>query len=89
MSLRERLRHAEEQGAKAAHRGADLVRSGMHNVESNLRKLRPKKAASPELPVSSHADPEQESGSSGPKARTGIVSVNGQDVGKMRCTGGR
>jgi hypothetical protein len=28
-------------------------------------------------------------GSSNSKVRTGIVSVNGRDVGEMRCTGGR
>jgi len=37
-------------------------------------------------PISSHPDPEQESDIPAPsKVRTGIVSVNGQDVGVMHC----
>jgi len=36
--------------------------------------------------ISAHPDPEQESESpKPPKVRTGIVSVNGQDVGVMHC----
>ena len=41
-------------------------------------------------PGSAHPDPEQERDSSPQrKVRTGIVSVNGRDVGEMHCTGGR
>jgi len=91
MSLGNKLREAEEFGAKAAHLGAQRAKSGLLNVESRLRKLgagRKVKHASP--PVSAHADPEQERESApDPKTRTGIVSVNGRDVGEMRCTGGR
>ena len=37
-------------------------------------------------PTSAHPDPEQEIESPRPtKVRTGIVSVNGQDVGVMHC----
>jgi hypothetical protein len=40
------------------------------------------------LPASTHPDPEQEKENLPPaKVRTGIVSVNGHDVGQMRCTG--
>jgi len=42
------------------------------------------------LQASSHPDPEQEKESlPAAKVRTGIVSVNGRDVGEMRCTGRR
>jgi hypothetical protein len=38
--------------------------------------------------ASSHPDPEQEKESlPAARVRTGIVSVNGRDVGEMRCTG--
>jgi hypothetical protein len=37
-----------------------------------------------------YPDPEQERENLPPgKVRTGIVSVNGHDIGEMRCTGGR
>jgi len=88
MRLSDRLRQAEEQGAQAAHRGAELVKGGIHNIEANLQRLRAgRKRAKTNLPVSAYPDPEQEAATSNPKVRTGIVSVNGQDVGKMRCTG--
>ena len=88
MRLSDRLRQAEEQGTKAAHRGAELVKGGIHNIEAGLQKLRDqRKRAKTNMPVSAYPDPEQEATSSNPKVRTGIISVNGQDVGKMRCTG--
>jgi len=63
----------------------------MQNLEASPQtpgSRRKTKHAKP--PVSAHADPKQEHESSPrAKGRTGIVSVNGQDVGEMRCTGGR
>ena len=90
MTLRKKLREAEEYGAKAAHVRAERVKSGIQNGEANLRKLHlSRKSRLPE-PILAHADPEQESESSLQRGtRTGIVSVNGRDVGEMRCTGGR
>ena len=85
-----KLRHAEELGAKAAHLGAQRAKNSVLNVEARLRRLRTGKAKDASPPVSAHVDPEQERESSpDPKVRTGIVSVNGRDVGEMRCTGGR
>lgn len=90
MRLSGTLRHAEQEGARAVHRGAELVSKGIHNVEANLRKLRSShKKTAAKLPSSAYPDPEQETASPNSKARTGIVSVNGKDVGEMRCTGGR
>jgi hypothetical protein len=91
MGLRSKLRAAEDFGAKAAHLGAQRIRTGLQNLETslhsrgsggNLNLLR--------SPGSIHPDPEQQrEASPNSKVRTGIVSVNGQDVGEMRCTGGR
>lgn len=81
MNLLDALRHAEQQGKKTAQRGA----AKLHDLETAVRRRvrgQNVSSASPE--------PEQERGSSGsPKVRTGIVSVNGRDVGEMHCTGGR
>ena len=91
MSFSNKLREAEELGAKAAHLGAQRTKSGLLKVEAGLRNLRAShKAKHANQAVSAHADPEQErDNSANPKVRTGIVSVNGRDVGEMRCTGGR
>jgi hypothetical protein len=83
MNLLDALRHAEQQGKKTAQRGA----AKLHDLETAVRRrVRGQNAGS----ASTSSDPEQESESSGsPTVRTGIVSVNGRDVGEMRCTGGR
>ena len=88
MSLGDKLRHAEEYGSKAAHLGAERVRSGIHTAEAALHRLTVSRKRKPVKPVSTHPDPEQEIAPP-PKVRTGIVSVNGRDVGEMHCTGGR
>ena len=78
MSMSSKLRDAERHGA-------ERLKAGIHDVSARARKLhlrRDDKA----VPT----DPEQErEGASKDKGRTGIVSVNGCDVGKMRCTGGQ
>ncbi len=90
MSLSSKLHDAEEYGRKAAHLGAERVRTGIQNVEANLRKLSSNRKIKNTRQSSSHADPEQEGERSpDPRVRTGIVSVNGRDVEQMRCTGGR
>jgi hypothetical protein len=90
VSLRSKLRNAEQYGAKAAHLSAERIRAGVHDLEASLHKLGSHGRAKSDLPVSAHPDPELQSGaSSNSKVRTGIVSVNGRDVGEMRCTGGR
>jgi hypothetical protein len=64
----------------------------MHNAEASIRRNMEmnvhENGPNAARPVSAHSDPEQEKAPSS-KVRTGIVSVNGQDVGEMRCTGGR
>ncbi len=89
MSLRSKLHDAEQYGAKAAHLGADRIRAGVHNLEASLQKLgSPSRARL--KPVSADSDPELQGGASpNSKVRTGIVSVNGRDVGEVKCTGGR
>jgi len=78
-----KLHNAEEHGAKAIHRGTEHLKAAIHNVTAGVRKLQASRA-------SSHADHEQDRESPpNSKVRTGIVSVNGRDVGEMRCTGGR
>ncbi len=90
MGLIDSLRHAEQQAAKSARRGADLAKAGMQAAEASVvrRVSRHRKTSAPRPPASAHVDPEQERDiAPAPKVRTGIVSVNGEDVGKMRCTG--
>ena len=89
MGLMDALRHAEQQGKRAGHLGAERVRAGIHQVEASLHR-RVKTGGQPnqaKQPVSAHTDPQQDSGSPDQKGRTGIVSVNGQDVEQIRCTG--
>jgi hypothetical protein len=89
MGLIDSLRHAEQQAVKSVRRGAKFAKQEVQAAEASvLRRVKSRRTANPTPPVSSHADPEQErEASPKPKARTGIVSVNGQDVGEMRCTG--
>jgi hypothetical protein len=79
MNLRDALRQAEQQGKDTIHRGAEKL----HHLETAIRRTVRGRSANtvPE-------DAEQQSAPA-PKVRTGIVSVNGRDVGEMRCTGGR
>ena len=88
MSLGDKLRHAEELGSRAAHLGADRVRSGIHNAEAALHKLSVRRNKKSAKPASACPQAKRE-GAPQSKVRTGIVSVNGRDVGEMRCTGGR
>jgi hypothetical protein len=83
MNLRDALRHAEQQGKNQVRRGAEKL----HNVEAAIRR---KVHDHLSAPGSMYPDPEQERENLPPgKVRTGIVSVNGHDIGEMRCTGGR
>jgi len=84
MGLMDTLRNAEHQQERNLRRGAEKLREGMKNVDAAIRrKVRP-------MIGSSHPDPVEERDSSpARKVRTGIVSVNGRDVGELRCTGGR
>ncbi len=84
-------RHPEQYGTTAAHAGAERVGTGTQNSEASPQTPGShRKAKHAKLPVSAHADPGQDRESPPhSRVRTGIVSVNGQDVGEMRCTGGR
>ena len=87
MRLRDGLHRVQKQAEDTTHRGGELARSAVHTIEAALR--RSVKSQSQAQPNSAHPDP-QEQGSARPaKARTGIVSVNGRDVEKMHCTGGK
>lgn len=86
MSMNAKLHNAEEHGAKAIHRGTEHLKAAIHNVTAGVRKVQASRAAG--RPMSSHAEQDRESPPNS-KVRTGIVSVNGRDVGEMRCTGGR
>lgn len=78
MNLRDAFRQAEQQGKDTIHRGAEKL----HHLETAIRRTVRGRGTS-----SVPEEAEQQS-SSAPKVRTGIVSVNGRDVGEMRCTGG-
>jgi len=83
MNLMDALRHAEQQGKNQVHRGAEKL----HKVEAAIRRKVKGHAA---VTSSAYPDPEQERESPAtPSGRTGVISVNGRDVGEMHCTGGR
>jgi hypothetical protein len=90
MSLGDKSHRVEEYGTRAVHAGAERVRKALHSAEDNLHQLNQRRQGRAAQPISTHTDPEQERESSPQnKVRTGIVSVNGRDVGEMHCTGGR
>jgi hypothetical protein len=77
------LRRTEQQIQEAARHGAEVAKTTLHSVETQVRRMHLNFGRSQR-----DADAERAS-SPRPKVRTGIVSVNGHDVEKMRCTGGR
>jgi hypothetical protein len=83
MNLLDALRHAEQQGRKTVHRGAEKI----HSIESSIRR---KVSGENRVRASGNpvAQPEPSNAPQGVE-RTGIVSVNGRDVEQIRCTGGR
>lgn len=83
MNLLDALRHAERQGKERVQRGAEKL----HKVEAAIRHSVTNRASSA-APTYSNPEQDRESAPAS-KVRTGIVSVNGRDVGEMRCTGGR
>jgi hypothetical protein len=70
MGLIDSFRHAEQQAAKSARSGAEFARKGIQAAEARvMRRVKThRKSASAKLPVSAHADPEQEPDPS-PKGR--------------------
>ena len=82
MNLLDALRHAEQQGKRKVHRGAEKV----HGFQAALQR----RISGRNSTESVFTDPEQDREAvGGPQERTGIVSVNGRDVEQIRCTGGR
>ena len=70
------LRRTEQQVQEAARKGKELVSASMHNLEDQVRR-------------GLHLKSRVSAGAGVARSRTGIVSVNGQDVETMRCTGGK
>lgn len=90
MSLGRKLHDAEQRGARAIHLGAERLKTAIQDISAGVHGLHPARKAANDEAVSKRGDPEQERDTpvTG-RERTGIVSVNGRDVGKMRCTGGQ
>ena len=63
--------------------GANRVRAGLHRVEETVR--RQVRAVAHNISATFHHDDSEEMPTR--KARQGIVSINGQDVETMQCTG--
>jgi len=86
MSLRDALHQRQKRGKRALLLASERMKARIQDTVTGSR--RDFRAQPTSLPVSAHDDPEQARDITPPgKARTGIVSVNGQDVGKVRCTG--
>jgi hypothetical protein len=80
------LGHAEQTGKKAVHLRSEGVSTGASGVATHRKSTAHSDPSSPPQPSLAHPDPEQDTGGSpSAKARTGIVSVNGCDVGVMHC----
>ena len=84
MRLKDHLRRAEKHGKQSAQHAAEMARDRLHHLETSIRRTLKQTPA----PMSAHPDPEARPAPT-QQVRTGIISVNGQDVGEMRCTGGR
>lgn len=90
MSLVRKLHDAEQRGARALHIGAERLKAGIQDISAGVRGLHSERKIASDQQVSMQAEPEQERETAvNGRERTGIVSVNGRDVGKMRCTGGQ
>jgi len=80
------LDHAEQTGKNAAHLQTKRSPRASEGSRTHRKSTAHNDPSTPPLPSSAYPDPEQEAGKphSG-KVRTGIVSVNGCDVGVMHC----
>ncbi len=83
MGVRDALRRAKQRATQEVHGSRRVAGPGTRNVGSGTRR-KPQN-----VPVSAHTDPEQGEAAPPSGVRTGIVSVNGRDVGKVQCAGGR
>jgi hypothetical protein len=67
------------------HRAEPIKRKSSERRRNSGSRSNAKRSSS-SLPISAHPDPQQETDSApAGKVRTGIVSVNGCDVGVMHC----
>ena len=65
--------------------GLNRAKAGIHELENKMR--RKVTTVAKRVASTFHHDDTEESAA--PKERQGIVSINGQDVETMRCTGSR
>lgn len=80
------LDHAKQTGRKLAHLQTEANARASGGAGSDRKPTTQSHAANAALPSSAYPDPEQGTDSSpSAKVRTGIVSVNGCDVGVMHC----
>ncbi len=63
--------------------GSNRVRAGLHKMEDTVR--RQVRAVAHNISATFHHDESEETPAR--KSRQGIVSINGQDVETMQCTG--
>jgi len=90
MSFSRKLHDAEKLGPETVHVVAKRLKAGVQDLSAGLRNLHLSRKVAQRQPVSAHPAPEQERENAvSREGRTGIVSVNGRDIGEVRCTGGR
>ncbi len=73
------IHRAEQHGMESLRH----ARAGAKQLGSKVRQGL--KAVGQHLPMSFHGEPDEPK----PQVRQGIVSINGQDVAKVSCTGGK
>jgi len=80
------LDHAEHTGKKTAHLQTERSPRAGGGGGTHRKATAHSDPSTPPLPNAAYPDPQQDSGSPpSAKVRTGIVSVNGCDVGVMHC----
>jgi len=85
MSSGRKPRQAEQRDEKAFHEVAEHRTTVLGAKAGKLQLTR----GAGHGRMAAHSKPDPHDRASFGKGRTGIVSVNGRDVGEMRCTGGR
>jgi hypothetical protein len=80
------LDHEARTGRKLAHLQTEANARASGGARIHRKGTAQSQPANAPLPSSAYPDPEQDTGGSpSAKAKTGIVSVNGCDVGVMHC----
>lgn len=86
MGWNKSLEHAEQTGKKAAHLRNEGVSTRASGAGAHRKSTAHSDPSSPPQPSSARPNPEPDAEKShSGKVRTGIVSVNGCDVGVMHC----